>query len=139
MTTIFTPCICTLFVTIIIFLIAGWRLYSSSGPQTSYVEDEYNITSATFDTDQRVVTPAHTHPYLLSFEGSKITIYDVNKTGTKLQELDGIVILKRNQTCKSRGIMIKAGDISLWNSSIKFYSCFIDDETGKDDCQLWFN
>ena len=35
--------------------------------------------------------------------------------------------------------MVKAATTALWNSSIRFWSCFKDPKRANMDCQIWFN
>ncbi len=55
------------------------------------------------------------------------------------KQVKGIIVLERDTKHKSRGVMLRAPpDLSLWNSSIRFYSCF-EDDVGLFTCELLFN
>ncbi len=93
------------------------------------------------------MTPPHHNPWFIGFNDDQITVHNTtydkakNKTvdsAAPLKKLTGILVLKRDVKAKSRGIMIKAANLSLWNSGIKFWSCYKDEE-GIFDCELLFN
>ena len=82
----------------------------------------------------RTITPPHDRPYYIQFNDSNITIYDYNYSDTANTTTKGLtkrdstpidnegwtvtdmVILKLDHKCKSRGLFVKADNITLWNS-----------------------
>jgi hypothetical protein len=130
--------VCALSVLIAAYYAYKLFYYTYSNAQ---VFGAYNLTK--LHDEGASLIPPHDSPMYIDFKDDLITVYDMDKSSGNYsknftKQFKGVMVLERDTKHKSRGVMLRAPDLSLWNSSIRFYSCF-EDDAGLFTCELLFN